>query len=34
MLMIIVTVTSARVNTIVPHIGARLPVVGNLAFGA
>jgi hypothetical protein len=26
-----VTVTSARTNTIVPHIGARLPLLGSLA---
>jgi hypothetical protein len=29
-----VTVTSARTNTSVPRIGARLPLLGNLALGA
>jgi hypothetical protein len=29
-----VTVTSARTNTNVPRIGARLPLLGSLAFGA
>jgi hypothetical protein len=29
-----VTVTSARTNTNVPRIGARLPLPGNLALGA
>jgi hypothetical protein len=29
-----VTVTSARTNTNVPHIGARLPLPGSLALGA
>jgi hypothetical protein len=29
-----VTVTSARTNTNVPRIGARLPLLGRLALGA
>jgi hypothetical protein len=33
-LVVDVTVTSARTNTNVPRIGARLPLLGSLAFGA
>jgi hypothetical protein len=33
-LVVDVTVTSARTNTNVPHVGARLPLPGNLALGA
>jgi hypothetical protein len=33
-LIVDVTVTSARTNTNVPPIGARLPLLGNLALGA
>jgi hypothetical protein len=33
-LIVVVTVTSARTNTNVPHIGARLPLPGTLALGA
>jgi hypothetical protein len=33
-LVVDVTVTSACTNTNVPHIGARLPLPGNLALGA
>ena len=33
-LVVDVTVTSARMNTNVPRIGARLPLPGNLALGA
>jgi hypothetical protein len=29
-----VTITSARMDTNVPHIGARLPLLGSLALGA
>jgi hypothetical protein len=31
---LVVDVTSARTNTNVPRIGARLPLLGNLALGA
>jgi hypothetical protein len=33
-LVVDVTVTNARTNTNVPHIGARLPLRGSLALGA
>jgi hypothetical protein len=33
-LVVDVTVTSARTNTSVPHVGARLPLPGSLALGA
>jgi hypothetical protein len=33
-LAVYVTITSARTNTNVPHLGARLPLQGSLALGA